>query len=51
MKMIAVCSKCRSRNVERDREQEHPGVGVCHDCGHPYITDEEVPDESEMKHE
>jgi hypothetical protein len=38
-RMVAVCSTCGSRDVERDRDQEHPGVGICRSCGPCYITD------------
>lgn len=36
---VAFCTKCKGTNVKRDREQEHPGVGACSDCGDTYIDD------------
>lgn len=34
------CSKCGGSDVEIDQDQDHPGVGVCKQCGPTYIVDE-----------
>lgn len=39
----AVCARCGSTDVKRDKEQEHPGVGTCGNCGYWYITDRPKP--------
>jgi hypothetical protein len=38
-RLVAVCSQCGSPRIERDKSQEHPGVGLCPDCGGGFIVD------------
>lgn len=41
---VPVCCTCRGSNVERDKEQEHPGVGSCQDCNKECYIDDVPPD-------
>lgn len=35
----AVCTRCGSSDVARDKDHEHPGVGICPQCVPTYIDD------------